>query len=71
VKPDEPTPLQGLATNLESISGGCRRVRKRLREWVIEGANTSDRVTVVRSWQETRLAFEGLVEAISLEVADA
>jgi len=67
----EPTPLQDLATMLESISGSCRRVRKRVREGVFAGANTADRVTVGRSWRETRLAFEGLIEALSTEVTDA
>ncbi len=67
----EPTPLEELATALESISGGCRRVRKRLREGVFAGANDGERRTVARSWRETALAFEGLVEAIAGEVADA
>ncbi len=71
VKVIEPTPLQDLATNLESISGSCRRVRKRLREGVFAGANPSDRTTVRLSWRETQLAFEGLVEALCAEVADA
>lgn len=72
-QPDKtrPTPLEELATALEGISGGCRRVRRRLREGVFAGANTAERTTVARSWQETRLSFEGLVEAITAELADA
>ncbi len=71
--PEEPTPtpLQELATMLEAISGGCRRVRKRLREGVFAHANTAERLTVSRSWRETELAFEGLVEAITPEVSGA
>lgn len=65
------TPLQELATNLESISGGCRRIRKRIREGVFADANTTELVTVSRSWSETQLAFEGLVHAINRGLPDA
>lgn len=66
-----PTPLQELATQIESISGACRRVRRSLREGVFARANASERATVTRSWREVRLAFEGLVEAMEQEVQRA
>lgn len=70
-EPAKPSALQELATQLEGISGGCRRARKRLREGGFAGANTTDRLTVARSWQETRLAFDGLIEAMAAEVPRA
>lgn len=67
----EPTPLQDLATTLESISGACRRARRRVRDGVFAGANPSDTTTVRRSWREARLAFEGLTETLATELPDA
>lgn len=70
-EPVAPTPMQELATTLETISGACRRARRRLREGVFAGANPSDTKTVHRSWREARLAFDGLAEAVAKEAADA
>ena len=58
-----------LAGDLEALCGLCGKVRRRLREGVCARANSASRATARRSWQETRLAFEGLVDLMEREVA--
>jgi len=60
-----------LAGDLEALCGLCGKVRRRLREGVFSRANTASRATARRSWKETRLAFEGLVELMEREVTHA
>ena len=60
-----------LASELEGISGLCRKIRKRIRHGAFARANSKDRLTVMRSWSETQLAYEGLMECISAEFSDA
>ena len=60
-----------LAGDLEALSGLCGKVRRRLRDGVFARANIGSQATARRSWKETRLAFDGLVEAMEKEVAYA
>lgn len=60
-----------LAGDLESLSGMCVRVRRRVRDGVFARANPASRVTATRSWSEVRLAFAGLVELMDKEVERA
>ncbi len=62
---------QKLASDLEALCGLCGKLRRRLRAGAFARANRAGRATARRSWQETRLAFAGLVELMDREVADA
>jgi len=67
----DPEEVDQLSTDLEGISGLCRRARRRLRDGVFSRANTVARQRTSRSWEETRLAFAGLVELMAVEVGGA
>ena len=60
-----------LAGDLESLSGLCGKVRRRVRDGVFARANPASRATATRSWSEVRLAFDGLVELMNKEVERA
>ena len=60
-----------LAGDFEALSGLCGKVRRRLREGVFARANVGSQATARRSWKETRLAFDGLVERMDKEVVRA
>lgn len=67
----DPDEADQLSNDLEGISGLCRRARRRVRDGVFSRANTPARQRASRSWKETRLAFEGLVDLMAAEVARA
>ncbi len=56
----EPDDIDKLADELDGISGLCRKVRRRLRDGVFARANPEGRTRATRSWDEARLAFEGV-----------
>jgi ParB/RepB/Spo0J family partition protein len=60
-----------LAGELESLSGLCGRVRRRVRDGVFSRANTASRQTAARAWDEAQLTFEGLAEVMNREVRRA
>lgn len=60
-----------LAGDLESLTGLCGKVRRRVRDGVFARANLASRATAARSWREVRLAFDGLAELMDKEVARA
>jgi len=65
------SPLLEMAAEFDSISGLCRKVRKRLRTGVFPRGNSSERRTANRSWKECCLAFDGLRERMGMEALDA
>lgn len=58
---------QKLADDLEGISGLCRKARRRVRSGVFARANVESRATAKRSWEEAKLAFEGLQNLMRAE----
>ncbi len=60
-----------LAGDLEGLAGMCGNVRRQVRDGVYARANPASRVTAIRTWSEVRLAFNGLVELMDMEVERA
>lgn len=59
-----------LVDELETVSGMCRRVRKRLRSGVLDRATGAERTTIASAWRETREAVGSLVARMTAEVLD-
>ncbi len=60
-----------LAGELESLSGLCGKVRRRVRDGAFSRANAASRGTAARAWDEVLLTFESLAEVMKQEVQSA